>query len=82
MARTQASSRQRPDVEQATRRLQAALADAQRQGYAGYQFDARLALAEVQASRAQLEKLQKDAHAAGFETIARSAARALEKLKA
>jgi hypothetical protein len=52
-----------------------------RSGYVGYQLECRLALEEIEltsgksaASRARLERLQKDAKEKGFDLIARKAA--------
>jgi len=75
------------DVNEGIRQLQAVAADAQRRGFLGYQFAARLALGEIEsrdgqaAAQSLLEKLERDARASGFQHIARSAARALEKPK-
>ena len=62
--------------------LEGVLAQATRHGYLGYQFQARLALGEVDmasdnagAGRARLATLEKDAEAKGFGLIARKAAR-------
>jgi hypothetical protein len=64
----------------ATRSLEATLAEATKYGYLGYQFEARLALAEIEmksgktsAGRARLEALQREAAAKGFGLIARKA---------
>jgi tetratricopeptide (TPR) repeat protein len=86
-ARAEAASSNPVDLERAVRKLQATVADAEQQGLLGYQFEARLALAEIESkegrgteARGSLEKLQKDARASGFQAIARNAERALEKL--
>ena len=88
-ARAEAASGKPSAVERAVRKLQATVTDAGRQGFLGYQLEARLALAEMESvegrgavARGSLEKLEKDARASGFLAIARNAARALEKLKA
>ena len=84
-ARVEAASGKPADTGRATRELQAAIAEAGRQGFAGYQLDGRLALAEIgakagkPAARTELEKLVKDARAAGFEAISQNAARTLGK---
>jgi hypothetical protein len=63
-------------------KLQAALAEATRYGYIGYQLEARLGLLEYQISsgtpgaRASLQDLEKDARNRGFGLIARKAASA------
>ncbi|MGA2132060.1 MAG: tetratricopeptide repeat protein [Bryobacteraceae bacterium] len=87
-ARARAASGKPPDEEGAIRDLQATAADAGRQGYVGYQLDARLALGQLEAqegrsaaARGLLEKLEKDAHAANFEAIARHATLILGNLK-
>ncbi|MGA7080751.1 MAG: protein kinase [Terriglobales bacterium] len=65
----------------ATTILKEALAKATRSGYVGDQLECRLALEEIElksgkspASRARLERLQKDAKEKGFNLIARKAA--------
>ncbi len=87
-ARAEAASGKPADLERAVRELQATVIDAERQGFLGYQLEARLALGEIESqdgrrvvARGSLEKLEQDARASGFQTIARNAARALEKLK-
>ncbi len=64
----------------AARSLEATLAEASKYGYLDYQFEARLALGEIEvksgkadAGRARLEALQKEAAAKGFGLIARKA---------
>lgn len=86
-ARAAASTGNPADVDRAMRKLQETAAAAARQGYLGYQFDARLALGEIAAkagrsaaARGSLEKLKNDARAAGFESTARKAAQALQRL--
>jgi hypothetical protein len=66
--------------EEAARSLEASLAEAINHGYVGLQYEARLAIAEIEmksgnltAGRARLEVLEKDAHASGFLLIARKA---------
>lgn len=61
----------------------AALSDATKLGYVGYQFEARLVLGKAElaaghrdAGRAQLAGLEKEARAKGYLLIARKAARA------
>lgn len=61
--------------------MEEALNDAQQHGFAGVEFEARLALAELEkksghgaAARAQLASLAGDARAKGFTLIARKAA--------
>jgi len=87
-ARTEAASGKPTELESATLKLQATATEAGLQGFLGYQFDARLALAEIETkagrgalARGSLEKLEKDARARGYQAIARNAAHALEKLK-
>jgi len=84
-AETASLSHRPADVERATRSLQSIIAETGRQGFLGYQFEARLALARIQlkearggGARGTLEKLEKDARAVGFEAIALRAARALK----
>jgi len=69
---------------EALKNLEAAFADATKLGYIGYQFDARLALGELEiksgnaaAGRARLSALEKEARAKGFLSIARQAAAAI-----
>ncbi|HVN06063.1 MAG TPA: tetratricopeptide repeat protein [Bryobacteraceae bacterium] len=84
-ARVQAASAHPSDVDRAKRALQAAAADAESHGFLGYQFEARLTLAQIEYRQAEsagareLEKLEKDARASGFRAIARRAADALKK---
>lgn len=73
----------RADIAEATRLLTAALSDAKTHGYLGQQFDARLALAEIEAKfghatqgRTELAALERDAKVKGFLLIARKAAAA------
>ena len=68
---------------EASHSLLATLAEATKDGFVGYQFETRLALAEIEmksgksgAGRARLEALEKDATAKGFGLIARKAAAA------
>jgi len=65
---------------EATQSLEATLAEANKYGYLGYQFEARLALGEIELNsdktgdgRVRLEVLQKEAAAKGFGLIARKA---------
>ncbi len=69
----------------ATETLEATLAEAAKHGYIGYQFEARLALGQIEmksghraAGRTHLGALEKDAQAKGFGLIARKAAVALQ----
>jgi serine/threonine protein kinase len=69
------------DVKQAAQILKTALAEARRHGYLVYQFEARLALAEIELNtgnaadgRQQLAALEKEARSKGFLLIARKAA--------
>jgi eukaryotic-like serine/threonine-protein kinase len=87
-ARAEAASGRPADLEGAVRKLQSTVTDAGRQGFLGYQLEARLALGEIESkagrddvARASLEKLEKDARANGFQIIARNAARARGKSK-
>jgi tetratricopeptide (TPR) repeat protein len=73
-------------ADEAQKELQAILVEARELGYVGYQFQSRLELARIElqagqtaASRAHLDKLEKDARAKSFLLIARKAA-ALAKL--
>jgi eukaryotic-like serine/threonine-protein kinase len=66
---------------EAVKNLEAAIVDATKLGYIGYQFDARLALGELEiksgnpaAGRAGLSALEKEARAKGYLSIARQAA--------
>ena len=81
-ARAKAASR---DIGAARETLKRALAKATKSGYLAYQFEARLALEEIEiksgktpASQAPLEQLQEEAKVKGFDLISRKAA-ALEK---
>jgi serine/threonine protein kinase/tetratricopeptide (TPR) repeat protein/TolB-like protein len=62
---------------EATRSLKATLTEANKYGYLGYQFEARLALAEIELkmdkTATSLDVLQKEAAAKGFGLIARKA---------
>jgi DNA-binding winged helix-turn-helix (wHTH) protein/tetratricopeptide (TPR) repeat protein len=87
-ARAEAASGERTAAERAARRLQGTVDEAEQEGFLGYQLEARLALGEIESNavrsggaRVSLDKLEKDARAGGFETIARNAARALERVK-
>jgi len=82
-ARVLAASGQPPDLAEATRILNTALAETIKYGFTGHQFEARLSLGEIEmrsgnrtAGRARLHALEKDARAAGFLLIARKAAAA------
>ncbi len=88
-ARAEASKGHPGDVARAVSSLQAAAAEAGRQGFLGYQFDARLALGEIEVragqaatARSVLEKLAKDAHASGFEAVAREVGQASRPVQA
>jgi hypothetical protein len=68
---------------EATKSLEATVIEAEKYGFVGYQFEASLALGEIEmkmgksaAGRARLEALEKDATAKGFGLIARKAAAA------
>ena len=87
-ARVEAASGQAASVQRATEDLQATVAAARRQGFMGYQLEARLALGEIEArkgndaaARALLKPLERDARASGFQVVAQNAARALVKVK-
>jgi len=82
-ARVRAASGKRSDLAEATKSLEATLAQAMKSGFAGYQLEARLALGEIEmksgnpsAGRDRLEALEKEAKAKGFGLIARKAAAA------
>jgi hypothetical protein len=69
---------------EAVKNLEAAIVDATKLGYIGYQFDARLALGELEiksgnsaAARASLSALEKEARDKGYLSIARQAAEGL-----
>jgi serine/threonine protein kinase/tetratricopeptide (TPR) repeat protein len=66
---------------EASKSLEAAIAEASKLGYIGYQFDARLALGQLElksgnaaAGRARLASLENEARAKGYLLIARQAA--------
>jgi eukaryotic-like serine/threonine-protein kinase len=68
------------DVGAAARSLEVTLAEATKQGYVPYQYEARLALGHLEiksghvaAGRARLETLEKEAKARGFDLIGREA---------
>ena len=79
-AQVRASSGTDLDVAKAERSLRATLAVAEKEGFLGYQLEARLALAKIQSKTApasgyaRLAALQRDAEAKGFGLIARKAA--------
>ena len=81
-ARVRASSGRELDVAEAERSLQATIVAAEKEGFLGYQLEARLALAKIQlgtgrtSGSARLTALQRDAEAKGFGLIARKAAAA------
>lgn len=79
-ARVLAASGNRRDAAEAARRLQAIIAQAHRLGFIPYEFEARLALGEVEikggstaAGRAQLAALETEARRQGFDLVARQA---------
>jgi tetratricopeptide (TPR) repeat protein len=79
-SRVLAASGNRRDAAEAARRLQAIIAQAHRLGFIPYEFEARLALGEVEikdgstaAGRAQLAALETEARRQGFELVARQA---------
>jgi tetratricopeptide (TPR) repeat protein len=83
-ARVRAASGRPADLAEAVKTLNAALAEATKYGFAGYQFEARLCIGELEmksghetAGRAHLRALARDATAKGFLLIARKAAAAL-----
>jgi tetratricopeptide (TPR) repeat protein len=83
-ASVRAASGKSADQNAAIKRLEATLAEATKYGYVPYQFEARLALGEIEtqsgrtsAGRARLEALERDAQKKGFGLIARKAAKAL-----
>lgn len=83
-ARVQAASAKPTELAEAARRLDAAQAEARKYGFLGYQFEARLALGEIEmksghgaSGRAQLTALRSDAQARGYGLIGRKAAAAL-----
>jgi predicted SPOUT superfamily RNA methylase MTH1 len=70
-------------VAEATRSLEASLAEASKHGYVGYQYEVRLTLGELEmksgnaiSGRTRLDALEKDARARGFLLIARKASAA------
>jgi eukaryotic-like serine/threonine-protein kinase len=86
-APVRAASGKAADNDAATKSLEATLAEATKHGYLGYQFEARLALGEIEmksghttAGRAHLAAVQKEAQVKGFELLARKAARAESNL--
>jgi serine/threonine protein kinase/tetratricopeptide (TPR) repeat protein len=85
-ARVQAASGQPSDVAQAMKSLRDAVAEATRYRYLGYQFEARLALGQIEmksgdaaAGRARLSALETEAKAKGFGLIARKAAETIHR---
>ena len=79
-ASVRAASGKSTDLAAAAGSLESALAQAISHGYVPYQYEARLALGEIEAesghkssARALLAALQKDAQAKGFDLIARKA---------
>jgi len=83
-ARIHAASGRPADLADAARTLNIVLAEATKGGFAGYQFEARLSLGDMElqsghaaAGRARLRALEKDARAKGCLLIARKAAAAL-----
>ncbi len=79
-ARVLAASGNRSDATQGAKSLDATIARARRLGFLGYEFEARLALAEIEmksgstaAGRAHLGALEKEARAKGFDRVARKA---------
>ena len=84
--RLRAASGKPDDIAQATKKLQAVLTEATQHGDVRDQFEARLALGEIEiksgdkaAGRAQLAALEKDTKAKGFALIARLAASAMTR---
>jgi tetratricopeptide (TPR) repeat protein/predicted Ser/Thr protein kinase len=82
-ARVQAASGQPGDLAAAARALNGVLMEAAKGGFAGYAFEARLFLGEIEmksgraaAGRGRLEALEKDAAGKGYVWIARKAAAA------
>jgi tetratricopeptide (TPR) repeat protein len=80
-AQVRAASGRRGDITQAVKDLQGTLIEARHYHYVGYQFEARLALGQIEmksgdtaAGRARLAALEADAKAKGFGLIARKAA--------
>lgn len=72
------------ETERAMKELQTILAEAERTGFVNLQFEARLALGEIElrsgksnAGIARLQLLEKEAAAKGFNLLARKASRAL-----
>ncbi len=85
-ARVRAASGPRADVARATSDLRAILEEARKKSAPEIQFEARLALGEIElasgnreAGRAELAALEKDARAKGLSLIARKASAALAK---
>ncbi len=83
-ARIHAASGRSADLADAAKTLNIVLAEATKCGFAGYQFEARLSLGEMElksghaaAGRARLQALEKDATAKGCLLIARKAVAAL-----
>jgi len=86
-ASVRAASGAPTDVAAAARSLEATLAEAAKQGYVPYQYEARLALGELEiksghaaAGRARLETLEKEAKARGFGLIGREAGAATRRV--
>lgn len=81
-AQARAASGKGPDVAEAERSLQTVLTSARRDGFLGYELEARLALGQIEmkagrnAGGAGLTALEKDAAAKGFGLIARKASAA------
>jgi tetratricopeptide (TPR) repeat protein len=82
-ASVRAASGKSPDLAAAIKSLEATLAEATKYGFVPYQFEARLALGEIEmksgktsAGRNRLEALEREAQQKGFGLIARKAAKA------
>ncbi|HMD95840.1 MAG TPA: protein kinase [Terriglobia bacterium] len=82
-ARVRAASTRSTDEFEATRILKAAVKEAQEEGFVGHQFEARLALGEIElhsatpaAGRADLALLERESATLGFNSIARKSAAA------
>jgi serine/threonine protein kinase len=86
-ASVRAASGKSADLAAATRTLEAMLAEATKYGYVPYQYEARLALGELEiksghevTGQARLEALEKEAKARGFGLIADKAAAATRQV--
>jgi len=87
-ARVRAASTRSTDEFEATRILKAAVKEAQEEGFVGHQFEARLALGEIElhsatpaAGRADLALLERESATLGFNSIARKSAAAFAEDK-